>query len=176
MSSDTASIATSTPKAPATAQKILRENFSNFSMINRENGEKFKRPRSVKKNRPAKENLNRSKPRHSPTKEDLAEKRREQAIEAMKIAEQRRIRLAAEDSTEDDSLELNMAKLNISGVEYLPDGRIKLTKQQLAQRREKRRRIQEHLAEQEKRKAMEAAKKNRGKGWVKKFKKFPLEV
>lgn len=164
MSSDTASIATSTPKASTASQKILRENFSNFSMINRENSGKFKHPRSVKKNRPAKENLNRSKLRQSPTKEDFAEKRRMQAIEAMKIAEQRRIRLAQEESTEDESLELNMAKLNISGVEYLPDGRIKLTKQQLAQRREKRHRIQEHLAEQEARKrAMADAKKNRSR-------------
>lgn len=162
MSTDTASIPTSTPKATTEAQKILRENFSNFSMIDRENG-KFKYPRSVKKNRPAKENLNRSKQRHTPTKEDLAEKRRLQAIEAMKIAEQRRIRLTQEESTEEESLELNMTKLNISGIEYLSDGRIKLTKQQLAQRHEKRRRIQEHLAEQEARKRAEA-RKNHARG------------
>lgn len=161
MSSDTASIPTSTPKAPAAADKVLRENFLDFSAINRETWGKFKRPQSAKKNRPSKENSFRSKQRRSPEKENYMEKRRLQAIEAMKIAEQRRLRLHQEESNEDESLVESMANVSISSIEYLPDGRIRLSRKELNARREKHRRIKEQLAVQEARKkAEEASKKN----------------
>jgi hypothetical protein len=153
MSTDTVSIPTSTPKAPVANGKILRENFLNFSTINREGRGKFKRPFSAKK---TKENP-RNKQRRSPTKDELQEKHRLQAIEAMQLAEQRRLRLIQDDSNQDeDSLAEVMANVSISSVEYLPDGRIRLSRKELVARREKHRRIREAVAEQEARKKTES--------------------
>lgn len=161
MSSETASIATSTPKAAAKDSKVLSEEFFNFSVINRESAEKFKRPRSVKKNRVAKENFNRNNQRRSPEKEDYSEKRRQQAIEAMKISEQRRLRLNQEVSTEEESIVESMANVSVTSVEYLPDGRYKLTRKELIARRDKQRRIMEFVAEQEARKKAQDSKNKR---------------
>lgn len=161
MSTETASMTTSTPKEAKA--KVLRENFFNFSTIpGAIKAEKFKRPHPMKKNFPKKENSNRSnqrRPRNHDINEDYMEKRRQQAIEAMKIAEQRRLRLAQEESTEDESIELSMANLSVTSVEYLPDGRLKLSRKELAARHDKHRRIQEQLAQQEARKKTEEMKK-----------------
>lgn len=156
------SIVTSTPKEKATSKTILREKQWNYSTIDRGNCN-HKKVRFGLEKKPSKENFHRSKPRqqHKINVQDNSEKRRLLAIEAMKISEQRRLRLAKEDQSDEDStLAESMANLSIaSSVEYLPDGRLKLTRKEIAARREKHRRIREFVAEQEARKKAEEEKK-----------------
>ncbi|KAG5675798.1 hypothetical protein PVAND_005672 [Polypedilum vanderplanki] len=106
---------------------------------------------------------------------DPNEKRRMQAIEAMQIAEQRRRRLALDLSSdeEDKTLAEDFQKLNVRAVEYLPDGRLKLTHQQLVARNLKRKRIEKHLKEQEARKKKDLEKNKRK---VVHFKKKNIDV
>lgn len=154
------SIITSTPKGATSSKVILREKQWNFPSIDRENCNQ-KRVRFSMKNPSSKENFHRSKQQQKSNIQDNLEKRRLLAIEAMKISEQRRLRLIQEDGTDEDStLVESMANLSIaSSVDYLPDGRLKLTRKEITARREKHRRIREFLAEQEARKKVEAEKK-----------------
>lgn len=148
MSTDANPVATSTPKADSSDEKILRENFFGTSEIKHEiKGRKFKRTIF---NGGTKENFNRSN-QQPPNSPNYLEKRRLQAVEAMKIAEQRRHRLAQGEPI-DDSLSESMANMSISSIEYLPDGRLKLSPKELAVRREKHRRIRQFMAEQRLRK------------------------
>lgn len=158
------SIVTSTPKEAAASKTILREKQWNFSTIARDNCNQ-KKVRFGMKIQSSKENFHRNKPRQQQknTVHDNLEKRRLLAIEAMKISEQRRLRLLKDDLTDDDStLTESMANLSMgSSVEYLPDGRIKLSRKEIMARREKHRRIREHLAEQETRKKAEQKEKEK---------------
>lgn len=78
----------------------------------------------------------------------LAEKRRKQAIESMQIAEQRRIRKMKE-KDEMDKLAEELEMMDISNSnEFLPDGRLKLTKKQLHARELKQARIRQFYEDQ----------------------------
>lgn len=167
MSSGKSIIVTSTPKEKAISKTILREKPWNYTKIDRENCNRKKVRFGLEKKPSSKENFHRSKPRQQQKNnvQDNLEKRRMLAIEAMKISEQRRLRLAKEDQSDEDStLAESMANLSIaSSVEYLPDGRLKLTRKEINARREKHRRIREFLAEQEARKKAEEEKKENEK-------------
>lgn len=157
---------TSTPKPTTTTafKPILRE--KQWNLWNLSFADSDKKKIGYKSRVVSKENSHRSKQR--PTKfnanPDYLEKRRLQAVEAMKIAEQRRLRLIQQESPSssmnDSTLAESMANLSI--VDYLPDGRLKLTRKQLLLRQEKHRRIRRFMEEQEARKKKEeAAKKKR---------------
>jgi hypothetical protein len=82
-------------------------------------------------------------------------KRRNQAIEAMQIAELRRRRMADE-----EKLAETFDKLKVVPSEFLPDGRLRLSRQQLITRNLKRKRVEQQLREQATRKEQANRKKN----------------
>lgn len=157
-------IVTSTPKQPqATETTVLREKKWN-NIMNKQEDENVKQIK--KKSFPKKNggrsngNFRRKKRNRSQVEEhdeNIIEKRRQQAIEAMKIAEQRRLRLQMaknEDKNDVDKLDESFQKIALesncdTNNEYLPDGRLKLSKQQLMARRLKHERIKRHLIAQE---------------------------
>lgn len=148
------SIVTSTPKqATSTESTILREKHwqniiekqegtSNVKEIKKIVGPK----RSVKFNDNHRRRFKRYRPKQQEEPENYSQKRRNQAVEAMKIAEQRRLRLSMSSEEENLVEQVSNLHLDTSRVEYLPDGRLKLSKKQLITRRMKLKRIREHLA------------------------------
>lgn len=153
-------ITTSTPKPGIIDSTVLREKkWQNIVS----SGEKDELKSEIQEKKvkirtdkfKSKENRRRSPNRRNqpPRKgqDDFSSKRRKQAVEAMQIAEQRRRRMV-----EEEKLAENLENLNISATEYLPDGRLKLTRQQLIARNQKRKRIEHHLKEQEERKKHQA--------------------
>jgi hypothetical protein len=146
---------TSTPKPFAGASPLAERNKNVLRSIPLADTEeedvkirtdKFK----SKENRPRKGRFNNA----QKTRNFAEEKRRNQAIEAMKIAEQRRLRL----SSDEEQLAEGMANMSIRD-QILPDGRLKLSRKQLDARKNKRRRIEQALAEQRARKYYEATTK-----------------
>lgn len=114
-----------------------------------------KKSLASRKSHQAKENDRRSKLAKNNkrfTPDNAAEKRRKQAIESMKIYEQRRRRILIENNTV-DNLTDRMDKLTISdqNQEFLPDGRLKLTKKQLISRDIKQNRIRKFYEDQQRR-------------------------
>lgn len=146
---------TSTPKHEDEAETtVLREKKWQNIM---ERAEKFDNQRKQRfyprKPFESKENRRRGNFKRGPKKYNdpgtaLAEKRRKQAIESMQIAEQRRIRKMKEkDDMDKLAEELEMLDIS-SNNEYLPDGRLKLTKKQLHAREMKQSRIRQFYEDQ----------------------------
>jgi len=107
----------------------------------------------------AKENSHRTKQpkkilKFNSTANYIIKKRRKQAVESMRLAEQRRLRKLAQNDV--DKLTEDMDKLNIgsssNNSDYLPDGRLKLTKKQLIRRDLKQKRVRKYFNEQQSRK------------------------
>jgi hypothetical protein len=171
MDKENQSIVTSTPKQDA-GPSVLRENWRN---ITRKDENAAAAIGKKKKMNGKSENLFQSQKHRqnhfNQTKFDkqakerevaiqMAEKRRQTAIRAMQIAEQRRIRMS---SSEDESkLADDLAKINLNdnlnNNQFLPDGRLRLTKKQLIARRMKQKRIEKIYADQEKKKKQKAKK------------------
>lgn len=142
-------IVTSTPNPGIKDSTALREmNWQNIQNNNEEENrlveEKVKiRTDKFKSKENRRRNVYRGKQVARKEIDDLSSKRRIQAIEAMQIAELRRRR-----TSDEENLAQEMENLNINANEYLPDGRLKLSRPQIIARNQKRKRIEQYMREQ----------------------------
>lgn len=149
-------ISTSTPKQQdETETTALREKkWQNIiekaeKFDNQRKQRNFPRKAFVSKENRHRGNFKRGQKKFSEQNNALAEKRRKQAIESMQIAEQRRIRKMKEQNNIDKlAEELGMMEISNQN-EYLPDGRLKLTKRQLQARKVKQARIRQYYENQQ---------------------------